>query len=144
MPASLGPTSSLAFRFLSQALPREITSEPVLDATVPRAVFCASLFGLPLLLSLSTLSHQLSTSAKRFLVHNVWHLGRVAAVIPFQHVDQCLDGAPGHAFVGIDREPSYLRTTGEVMEQTRAIGDFWIEQRRIRRQRLFLKDIERR
>src|SRR5438477_12088305 len=124
MPASLGPTSSLAFRFLSQALPREITSEPVLDATVSRAVFCASLFGLRLLLNLSTLSHQLSTSAKRFLVHNVWHLGRVAAVIPFQHVDHCLDGAPSHAFVGVDREPRNLRATGEVMKQTGPGGDF--------------------
>ena len=53
---------------------------------------------------------------KRFLIHNIWHLGRVAAVVPFQHVDYCLGSAPSHAFVGIDREPRDLRATGEVME----------------------------
>ena len=53
---------------------------------------------------------------KRFLIHNIWHLGRVAAVVPFQHVDQRLSRAPSHAFVGIDREPRDLRATGEVMK----------------------------
>src|SRR5439155_9682848 len=76
---------------------------------------------------------------KRFLIHNIGHLGWVAPVVPFQDVDKCLGSAPSHAFVGIDREPCDLRATGKVMEQTRAVGDFGIEYRRIRRQRLFLK-----
>ncbi len=36
-----------------------------------------------------------------FLIYHVRHLGDVAAVVPFQHVDQALHAASGHAFVGI-------------------------------------------
>src|SRR5919106_4671274 len=81
---------------------------------------------------------------KGFLVHNVWHFRQVAAVVLFQHVDQTLDSAPSHAFVRIDGKPCDLRATGEMMEQPCAVGDFGIEERRIRRQRLFFKDVERR
>ena len=31
---------------------------------------------------------------KRFLVHDVWHFGRVAAVVSFQHVNQSLARTP--------------------------------------------------
>jgi hypothetical protein len=39
---------------------------------------------------------------ERFFVHDVWHLCRVSAVISFEHVNQSLHRAPGHAFVRID------------------------------------------
>src|SRR6266545_1158078 len=39
---------------------------------------------------------------KRFLVHDVRHFGRVAAVVAFQHIDQSLDSASCHTFIGID------------------------------------------
>ena len=42
------------------------------------------------------------STGKRFLVHDVWHFGRVAAVVALEHVDQSLHAATGHAFVGID------------------------------------------
>ena len=45
---------------------------------------------------------RLLVTRKSFFVHDVWHFGRVAAVVSFQDVNQSLDSAPGHAFVGID------------------------------------------
>src|ERR1017187_2156340 len=36
-----------------------------------------------------------------FFVYHVGHLGDVASVVPFQHVDQSLHAAAGHAFIGI-------------------------------------------
>src|ERR1017187_7630218 len=38
---------------------------------------------------------------ERFFVHHVGHLGDVASVVPFQHVDQSLHTSSGHAFIGI-------------------------------------------
>src|SRR5207248_5375716 len=71
-------------------------------------------------------------AAEGFFVHHVRHLGWIAAVVPFQYVDESLNSATSHAFVGIDRETRDLRTTGEVMKQPTEIGDFGIEQWRIR------------
>jgi hypothetical protein len=41
--------------------------------------------------------------SESLFVYHVRHLGNVAAVVSFQHVDQSLDAAPSHAFIRIRR-----------------------------------------
>src|SRR5207249_8897638 len=84
-----------------------------------------------------------SLSFKCFLVDDVRHFCRIAAVVIFEDVDESLDAATGHAFVWIDIQTRNLCAAGEMMEQAAAISDLRIEQWRIRRTRLSLQDIER-
>src|SRR5215470_17758834 len=69
-----------------------------------------------------------SRSLKRFLVHHVWHLGRIAAVVAFENVDESLHTASSHAFIWIDIETRDLRATGEMMEEAATVNDVRIKQ----------------
>jgi hypothetical protein len=51
---------------------------------------------------------------ERFFVYHVRHLRRVAAIIILQHVDQPLNAASRHAFVGIGREARDAGGAGEM------------------------------
>src|SRR5438552_12488017 len=113
----VGCSASLQSRI--GALPREITSEAIFDITffpgsfevlltLRRVAPCSSLFAVRPRWSLVTCHFGKSSAAfafnsqpstlnfllKRFLIQNIWHLRRVAPVVPFQHVDHFLGGAP--------------------------------------------------
>src|ERR1035437_8562545 len=77
-----------------------------------------------------------------FLIHHIRHLRNIAAVVAFQHVNQSLDAASGHAFVGIGRQAGDAGGAGEMGHQAAAIGDGGIAQRRIGGERLRLVNIE--
>ena len=79
---------------------------------------------------------------ERFLVHHVRHFRNLAAVVCFEHVDQALNAAPRHAFVGIGGEPRDARGAGKVWNQAAAIGNGGVAQRRIGRQRFLLVYVE--
>jgi len=51
---------------------------------------------------------------ERFLIHDVRHLGDVAAVVPFQYVDQSLHAAARHAFIGIGGQAGDAGGAGKV------------------------------
>src|SRR5260370_39180079 len=76
--------------------------------------------------------------SERFLVHHIWHLGWVAPIVAFQHVDERLDATTGHASVWVDVQACDPRSAREAMKYPTTIRDFRIEQRRIRRERVFL------
>src|SRR6266542_966487 len=59
-------------------------------------------YGIALTEALNSQLSTLNFLPKRFLVHDVRHFGRVAAVVAFQHIDQSLDSASCHTFIGID------------------------------------------
>src|SRR5208282_6414380 len=58
-----------------------------------------------------------------FLVNYIRHLANVAAVVPFQHVNQSLDAASSHAFIGIGRQARDARSAGKGRQKAAAIGD---------------------
>src|SRR5215469_6732977 len=88
------------------------------------------------------LTSELLTSIKGFFVHDIWHLRRIAAIISLQNVNEPLDAAAGHAFVGINIEPRNSPAAGEVMKYAAAIHNLGIEQRRVWREWFLFKDIE--
>jgi hypothetical protein len=62
--------------------------------------------------------------SERFLIYYIRHLRWVTAVVAFEHIDQPLDAAASHAFVGIDIKACDAGAAGEVMKHAAAIGDF--------------------
>src|SRR5512147_57555 len=81
--------------------------------------------------------------SKRFFINHERHLGRIGAVVPFQHVDDTLGTATGHSFIRIGGETRNLAGAGEMGEETTTIFDSRIAERRVGRKRLALEDVER-
>src|SRR5579863_3034 len=78
-----------------------------------------------------------------FLVHHIGHFGKIAAVVPFQHVNQALSTTSSHALVWIGREPRDFARAGKVWKQTAAVFDCWIAKGRVNRQWFFFVNIKR-
>src|ERR1035438_4067259 len=63
-----------------------------------------------------------------FFIYYVRHLGRVAAVVPFQHIDESLNAAARHAFIWIGRQAGDARRAREMRQQIgRASGTLTVE-----------------
>ena len=80
--------------------------------------------------------------SERLFVYYIGHFGEIAAIVGFEHVDQSLNAAAGHAFVGIGGEAGDARGAGKVRHKAAAVGNGGIAQRRVGRQRFLFVDIE--
>jgi glycosyltransferase involved in cell wall biosynthesis len=77
-------------------------------------------------------------------VYYVRHFSNIAAVIFLQNINQPLNAASGHAFIGIGGQARDASSAGEMGIQTATVCDRGIAQRRIRGQRFFFVNVESR
>ncbi len=56
------------------------------------------------------------SSSERFFIHHVRHSAGIAAVFSFEDIDESLDTAPSHAFIGVDIQTCDLCSAGKMME----------------------------
>src|SRR6266516_2856041 len=111
------------------ALLREATTKPIFDVAFSRCHFEVIPVSAPTLCHWTLDVERWAFDVcclfrERFFIHYVRHLRWVAAVISFEDIDQTLDAASGHAFVGIDIQACDLRAASEVMKHATAVGDF--------------------
>src|SRR5260370_18488150 len=76
------------------------------------------------------------------LVYDIRHLCNIAPIVRLEDVDQSLHTTSCHALVRIGGEPRDASPASEVRHEAATVGNGWVAQRRICRQRCFLVNVE--